>query len=211
MGELAITPRISLVAVCCSNASLSSLNNRTFSIAITAWSAKVLSKRDLLVGEWPDFRAADADRTDWNPFAKQRSAEHGPITMLWGAASSVIRSNRQEVMNMDRFTIDKRTTDHIIGEVGTDGTSLDRPISCDLSKQAAFDLHGNSCISRSTNTGSIFRHGIQHRLNIRRRASDDPQDFTCRSLLLQRLLEFVEQSHVLDRDHRLVGEGFEAA
>ena len=43
-------------------------------------------------------------------------AEHGPITMLWGAASSVIRSNRQEVMNMDRFTIDKRTTDHIIGE-----------------------------------------------------------------------------------------------
>ena len=46
VGELAMTPRISLVAVCCSNASqsvafLSSLNSRTFSIAITAWSAKV--------------------------------------------------------------------------------------------------------------------------------------------------------------------------
>ena len=38
-----MTPRISLVAVCCSNDSLSSLNNRTFSIAITAWSAKVSS------------------------------------------------------------------------------------------------------------------------------------------------------------------------
>ena len=37
------TPRISLVAVCCSNDSLSSWNNRTFSMAITAWSAKVSS------------------------------------------------------------------------------------------------------------------------------------------------------------------------
>ncbi len=45
-----ITRRISLVAVCCSSASVrsrlrvsSSLNRRTFSIAITAWSAKVCS------------------------------------------------------------------------------------------------------------------------------------------------------------------------
>ena len=36
-----MTPKISLVAVCCSNDSLSSLNSRTFSMAITAWSAKV--------------------------------------------------------------------------------------------------------------------------------------------------------------------------
>ena len=49
VGELAITRRIALVAVCCSNASVSwrlrvssSLNSRTFSMAITAWSAKVL-------------------------------------------------------------------------------------------------------------------------------------------------------------------------
>jgi hypothetical protein len=42
-GELAMTLRISAVAVCRSSASLVSLNRRTFSIAITAWSAKVLS------------------------------------------------------------------------------------------------------------------------------------------------------------------------
>ena len=41
VGELAMTPKISLVAVCCSNDSLSSWNSRTFSMAITAWSAKV--------------------------------------------------------------------------------------------------------------------------------------------------------------------------
>ena len=43
VGELAMTPKISLVAVCCSNDSLSSWNSRTFSMAMTAWSAKVSS------------------------------------------------------------------------------------------------------------------------------------------------------------------------
>ena len=50
VGELLMTFKISAVAVCCSSASVtsalracSSLNSRTFSIAITAWSAKVLS------------------------------------------------------------------------------------------------------------------------------------------------------------------------
>ena len=50
VGEWLMTRRISLVAVCCSSASVrsrlrdsSSLNSRVFSIAMTAWSAKVLS------------------------------------------------------------------------------------------------------------------------------------------------------------------------
>ena len=42
-GELAITLRMSAVAVCRSSASCVSLNSRTFSIAMTAWSAKVRS------------------------------------------------------------------------------------------------------------------------------------------------------------------------
>ena len=50
---------------------------------------------------------------------------------------------------------------------------------------------------------------VKHRLNVRRRAGDDAQDFTRRRLLLQRLLEFLEQPHVLDGDHRLIGKGFE--
>jgi hypothetical protein len=43
VGELAMTFRISAVAVCRSSASFVSLKSRTFSIAITAWSAKVLT------------------------------------------------------------------------------------------------------------------------------------------------------------------------
>ena len=41
--ELAITLRMSAVAVCRSSASWVSLNSRVFSMAITAWSAKVCS------------------------------------------------------------------------------------------------------------------------------------------------------------------------
>ena len=44
VGEVLMTLRISAVAVCCSSASFVSLNKRTFSIAITAWSAKVWSR-----------------------------------------------------------------------------------------------------------------------------------------------------------------------
>ena len=40
---------------------------------------------------------------------------------------------------------------------------------------------------------SVLGNRIQHRLNIRRRAGDDAQDFARRRLLLQRFLEFVEQ------------------
>ena len=55
----------------------------------------------------------------------------------------------------------------------------------------------------------VLGHHIQHRLNIRRRAGDNTQDFTRRCLLLQRFLEFLEQPHILDGDHGLVGEGFQ--
>ena len=54
----------------------------------------------------------------------------------------------------------------------------------------------------------IFRHHIQHRLDVRRRAGDHAQNLTRRRLLLQRLLEFLEQPDVLDGDHGLIGEGF---
>ena len=54
VGELEMTRRISPVAVCCSRVSVrsrlrasSSWNSRTFSMAMTAWSAKVLKQLDL--------------------------------------------------------------------------------------------------------------------------------------------------------------------
>ena len=66
-----------------------------------------------------------------------------------------------------------------------------------------------------TNPGGALDDGIEHRLNVRGRAADDAEHLGCRGLMLQRLAqfrvalaEFLEQAHVLDCDHRLVGEGF---
>src|SRR5690348_4422526 len=55
----------------------------------------------------------------------------------------------------------------------------------------------------------IFDNYVQHWLNISRRTGNDAQDFTRRSLLLQRFLAFVEQAHVFDSDDALGSEGFE--
>ena len=49
----------------------------------------------------------------------------------------------------------------------------------------------------------------KHRLHVGRRAGDHLQDLGGRGLPLERLLGLVEQAHVLDRDHRLVGEGLQ--
>src|SRR6266705_2013619 len=50
---------------------------------------------------------------------------------------------------------------------------------------------------------------VEHRLRIGDRAADGAEDFAGSALLLERFPGLIEQSHVLDRDHRLIGEGLE--
>ena len=78
------------MAVCCSSASFVSLNSRTFSMAITAWSAKVCEERDLPVGERPYLGPPDDDRADGLALAEQRDAQHCPVTDGAGAASTAL-------------------------------------------------------------------------------------------------------------------------
>ena len=42
----------------------SSLSNRAFSMAMTAWAAKFVSNRDLLVGEGKNFSTVDSDNSN---------------------------------------------------------------------------------------------------------------------------------------------------
>ena len=66
------------------------------------------------------------------------------------------------------------------------------------------------------NPGGALHNGVEYRLHVRGRAADDAEHFCRRSLMLQRLsqfcvalAEFLEQTHVFDCDHGLVGKGFE--
>src|SRR5262249_12152182 len=71
-------------------------------------------------------------------------------------------------------------------------------------------------IINSTNTGNALDDCVEHRPHVCRRAADDAEHLGSCRLMLQglpqvciALLEFLEQSHVLYSDHRLVGKGFE--
>ncbi len=93
-----ITRRISLVAVCCSSASVrsrlrasSSVNRRTFSIAMTAWSAKVLSSAICLSRERTRLEPADGDRADR---ACRRAAAERPATLRKPAGERELRRSR---------------------------------------------------------------------------------------------------------------------
>ena len=63
-GELETTFNTSEVAVCCSSVCLSSLSNRAFSMAMTAWAAKFFNQFDLLVGKGANFLAVHDDRAN---------------------------------------------------------------------------------------------------------------------------------------------------
>ena len=79
-----MTCRISDVAVCCSSDSDSSpvrartsSNSRTFSIAITAWSAKVVTSSICLSVNGLTTARSETMTPIGNPFAQQRHAENG--------------------------------------------------------------------------------------------------------------------------------------
>ena len=97
--------------------------------------------------------------------------------------------------------------ERIIGRRSSDwGTGID---PCDATSQySSPSVRQIAASPASHSCAAVFSDDIEHGLNIRRRASDHAENFTRRRLLLQRLLEFVEQSHVLDGDHRLMSEGF---
>ena len=76
-----MTRSTSAVAVCCSairtarGALLLGLNNRTFSIAMTAWSAKVVDQLDLLLGKRVDLIARSVEDADGRSLTQERHAK----------------------------------------------------------------------------------------------------------------------------------------
>ena len=80
--------------------------------------------------------------------------------------------------------------------------------------EPAADLAGDRGLVRIAEPRRRLDQRLQHRFEIECGAADDLQHVRCRRLLPQRLgqlararLDLVKQTHVLDRDHGLVGEG----
>jgi hypothetical protein len=84
-----------------------------------------------------------------------------------------------------------------------------RPITRAESKLLSALVEPEVCQLRFAERGRTLENRIEHRLQVRRRAGDDPQDLAGPRLLLQSLLRLVEQPHILDGDDGLVGEDLE--
>jgi hypothetical protein len=72
----------------------------------------------------------------------------------------------------------------------------------------------NASVVRLAQPGRALHHRVKHGLDIRRGSRDHAQDLARGGLLRQGLgqlgvarLELLEQAHVLDGDHGLIGEG----
>ena len=80
-----------------------SSNSRTFSIAITAWSAKVVDQLDLLVGEGADsWSAISDDHADRVSFTQERDREHGAIAAYaYGPQGQVYSGSAENIGNMN--------------------------------------------------------------------------------------------------------------
>ena len=179
VGDRLMTPRISLVAVCCSKASFVSLNSRTFSIAMTAWSAKVWSSAICLsVKAWTSPR-----RIRMAPsrlaVLQERRGEDGPAAGCHTPRQRLRvlrRGHRRQVVDVDGAAFDDRSSGYGLfvqrqgKRTGDDG---ERAAGAGEAQDIAVTAV-NDRVSGPADPHRGLRDGSQHRFQIRRRAGDQP-------------------------------------
>ena len=90
---------------------------------------------------------------------------------------------------------------------------LQRRIGLGAASREGLQLHRvvNDAVNRGRQTVDqpvrSLRNGLKHRLHVIRRTGDHLQDVGGGGLPLQRFPGLVEQPHILDGDHGLIGEG----
>ena len=174
---------------------------------------KGLQERDLPVGEGSRRVPSHRDRPDGFALPEKRRGQDrariGPGCSCW--SFGILVPGRPHVRDMDGRPVEHRPTGgHPTAELDLlrQPRAMHRHRAEDLALQPVrHDVVG------AAQAGGALGHHVHHGPQIGRRAGDDAQYLCHRRLLLQRLrqldvprLELGEQAHVLDRDHRLVGE-----
>ena len=187
-----------------------------------------LQEVDLLVGEGPPARARQTTIAPMGMPSREASA---PRAGFAAAAAMVTRSGCS-VLGIERRVRDVRRPR---GSRIARPESVSRAMAADTPAAAAIPrlvtprdgATSMSCLAVEPDTRRLklasqsrtraLDDGLEHRLDIRRRARDHAQDLAGRRLLLQRLgevgvlgLQLGEQARVLDGDGGLVGEGLHA-
>ena len=209
VGELAITRRISAVAVCCSSDSVTcacaSVSARFFSCS-SVKSRDVLDRDHGLVGEGPqqrnlgvgerlDLDASDPDRADGFALAQQRndSAAGGGRGPERHATFRNLLHLGLQIRHLDGLPIKHRASVFTVpgqsrargsGSVGIGVMAGRRRGHCHLGEDAR--------VIGGTRRAAILAKAFKHGLQVGRRGRDGPQVLARRRLLLERLFRLVE-------------------
>ena len=190
-----ITCKTSAVAVCCSNASRVSVISRVFSIAMTAWSAKVRHQLDLPLGEQLHALTEEGEHADYCP-----------VTQKWHPEIGAYPSDRGR-LGQSIFGVGGDIGD--MYDVAFKSDPPDRGVTAGSKRLLPHERNTRRCrkshatpdsdrlrprASRSRTVGVAqprrgFEQRVEHRLQVESRATDDLQHLAGRGLVFERFLQ----------------------
>ena len=172
-----------------------------------------LHQGDLTVREWPNLVSENHDHPQELSSLEHGDPKHGPDGVHMYCPIGVLGVG-QDIMNVDRAPLEGGARRAGMAS-GSNGIPLDE---CSEFGGGVVRGHGSQKLTVEAEDERAFGRAqpdrvlgqrLEDRLEIERGAADHLEQLAGRRLPLERLLGLVEQAHVLDRDHRLVGEGLE--
>ncbi len=170
---------------------------------------------DLLVVEKPRLLAAERQHADGHAFAQDRHGQQravaahllhvdAAVNAAVGGVFHLVRRLQRHRLRRDRVLVEQR--DRVRLQV------LDQrrrgAVQAGGVAQVALDAEDHAHPGLAQPRGGADQ-GVQHGSQVEGGAADRLEHIGGGGLARQRLLRLVEQPRVLDRDHRLVGEGLE--
>ena len=192
------------------------MSRRAFSIAITACAAKFSSRAICLSGNTPGSRRKIAMKPTTAPSLSSGTARargHRPVRpghrARWGTSPGVASVVTSVAWTGFLVAMPRAIRAALLvsgfrrlafGESGRDAQQRHPFDAFAIVRQERAER-------RPAQPHRPLQHRIEHRCQIARRRVDHLQHLGGRGLLFQRLALFGDQPCVLDRDHRLIGEG----
>ncbi len=165
-----------------------------------------------LVRNRPGVRARERDRAQDLAVAHHGNAKPAPVTGRYRFRLVRVLGVGQDVLDTDGSAVaDDAGADRVTARL----ERVARPMLVRAGAVRGLQVNQLAVESRHIRKlgrakgGRTLGDRIEHRLHVRGRTCNDAKDLRGRRLPLQRLLRLVEQAHVFDRDHGLVGEGFQ--
>jgi hypothetical protein len=171
-----------------------------------------LEERNLLVREGAYLLTSDQDPPNSYALTEQWYREHGPMVesaLERSADRKFALTFRGEIVDMDGSSVRDRSPRRRAAIARDDFVEIGKgPVVRHEPERIAIHEANHGVVGPAHTSGALGDRG-ENWLKLSRRAADYPQDLTRRRLLLQRLLRFVEEADILNRNHGLVGEGLQ--